>query len=96
MSLRISKRYRSSVSILADILEAVREEERVGKTRIMQKANLPTDRLETRLSQLLQEGLIHEESEDDRKFYTLTEKGLEFLEQYGKARSFLKAFGIAL
>ena len=93
---KASRRYRSNVSIVADILEAVKEEERIGKTRIMQKANLPTDRLEARLGELLHEGLIEEETEDDRKYYRLTEKGYDFLEEYERATSFLKAFGIGL
>jgi len=91
-----ARRYRSNASIIADILEAVKEEERLGKTRIMQKANLSTDRLEPRLSELIQQGLIQEETEDDRKYYRLTERGFDFLEQYQRASAFLNAFGIGL
>ncbi len=96
MMSKTSKKYRSNVSIIADILEAVKEEERLGKTRIMQKANLPTDRLEARLAELLEQGLIKEETEEDRKYYRLTEKGYDFLEEYDRTRSFLKAFGIVI
>jgi len=89
-----TKRYRSSISIIADILNSIKEEEKIGKTRLMQKANLPTDRMQGRLDELIALGLISEEPEDDRKVFRLTEKAYEFLREYERTRMFLNAFGL--
>lgn len=91
---RITRRYRSSISIVADILKSIREEEKIGKTRLMQKANLPTDRMQEKLDELISLGLITEESEEDRKFFRLTEKAYDFLKEYDRTVQFLSAFGL--
>ncbi len=93
---KLARKYRSSISIIADILNSIREEERIGKTRLMQKANLPTDRMQEKLDELISLGLVVEESEDDRKYFRLTEKAYDFLGEYERTKQFLSAFGIYL
>jgi len=91
---RATRKYRSSISIVADILKSIKEEEKIGKTRLMQKANLPTDRMQEKLDELISLGLIAEESEEDRKFFRLTEKAYDFLREYDRTVQFLSAFGL--
>ena len=93
---KLARKYRSSISIIADVLNSIREEERIGKTRLMQKANLPTDRMQEKLDELISLGLVVEESEDDRRFFRLTEKAYDFLREYERTTQFLSAFGIDL
>ncbi|HYA22202.1 MAG TPA: winged helix-turn-helix domain-containing protein [Thermoproteota archaeon] len=93
---KLARKYRSSISIVADILNSIKEEERIGKTRLMQKANLPTDRMQEKLDELISLGLVVEESEDDRKYFRLTEKAYDFLREYERTTQFLSAFGIYL
>jgi len=93
---KLARKYRSSILIVVDILNSIREEERIGKTRLMQKANLPTDRMQGKLDELISLGLVIEESEEDRKFYKLTEKAYDFLREYERTTQFLSAFGIDL
>lgn len=91
---KTAKKYRSSISIVADILRSIQEEEKIGKTKLMQKANLPTDRMQEKLDELISLGLVSEESEDDRKFFRLTEKAYNFLKEYDRTVQFLSAFGL--
>jgi len=93
---RTTKKYRSNISIIADILRSIREEQRIGKTRLMQKANLPTDRMQERLDELISLGFVEEATEEDRKYFALTEKAYEFLREYERTSRFLNAFGLDL
>ncbi|MBO3757504.1 MAG: winged helix-turn-helix domain-containing protein [Thermoproteota archaeon] len=88
------KKYRSNLSIIVDILSAIKEEGRIGKSRIMQKANLSYDRLGPRIEELLRRGLIEEVIDENKVLYQLTEKGYTFLNEYQKMKAFLDAFGL--
>jgi predicted transcriptional regulator len=91
---KLTRKYRSGISIIADILKSIRDEEKIGKTRLMQKANLPTDRMQEKLDELISLGLVVEESEGDRKYFRLTEKAYDFLREYDRTVRFLSAFGL--
>jgi len=90
------KERRSKLRILADILKVVEEEGGVGVTKIMCNANLPYDRLTRYLAELVEKGLLREESKGRGSVYYLTERGSEFLREYRKIEKFAEAFGIKL
>jgi predicted transcriptional regulator len=70
--------YRQRIDIIADILEVVSSDAK--KTQIMFKANLSYKVLTKYLSEVLEASLITFEHE--RRCYTLTNKGHDFLETY--------------
>ncbi len=41
-------------------------------------------------------GLLEEKQDEDSKYYTLTSKGLEFINQVKKAEAFVVGFGLAI
>ncbi|NHV99650.1 MAG: winged helix DNA-binding protein [Thaumarchaeota archaeon] len=91
------KEYRSKARIYFDILNQIAEEGgRAGPTRILYGANLSHDRLTKHLAQLINLGLIVEEKEEDRVFYSLTEKGMAFIQEFRRIQAFAKAFGIPI
>lgn len=87
---------RSTLKTYLDILVTVRDEGRAKPTRILQRANLAYDRLNKHLQELVSRQLLEERQEDDNRYYVLTPKGLEFIENVRKAEAFVKGFGIAL
>lgn len=87
---------RSTLKTYLDILVTVRDEGRAKPTRILQRANLAYDRLTKHLQELVSKQLLEERQEDDNRYYVLTPKGLEFIENVRKAEAFVKGFGIAL
>ncbi|MBO3841971.1 MAG: hypothetical protein FGF48_06095 [Candidatus Brockarchaeota archaeon] len=92
-----SKEYRSKARIYFDILnQIVSEGGRAGPTRILYGANLSHDRLTKHLAQLISLGLVVEEKEGDRVFYSLTEKGMVFIQEFRRIQAFAKAFGIPI
>jgi predicted transcriptional regulator len=91
-----SERPRSALKIYLDILITVRDEGNTKPTRILYKANLSHDRLVKYLGELTTKGLLDERQDQDSKFYTLTQKGLDFINQIKKAEAFVMGFGLAI
>ena len=72
-----------------------RENNQAKPTRILYGANLSHDRLVKYLDELKGLGVIQENGTDD-KMYSLTQKGIEFLNNFRKVESFAGAFGFRL
>jgi predicted transcriptional regulator len=87
---------RSTLKTYLDILVTVRDEGRAKPTRILQRANLAYDRMDRHLQELINKQLLEVRQEDDSRYYILTDKGLEFIENVRKAEAFVKGFGISL
>jgi predicted transcriptional regulator len=90
------ERPRSALKIYLDILVTVRDEGKTKPTRILYKANLSHDRLVKYIGELSSKGLLEERQEDEGKYYTLTQKGLDFINQVKKAEAFVMGFGLAI
>jgi predicted transcriptional regulator len=90
-------KYRSQMKIYVDIMRVIqREENRAKPTRILYGANLSYDRLLKHLDELKTLGVIEEIVESDDRFYKLTQKGIEFLNQFRAVEKFATAFGFAI
>ena len=87
---------RSTLKTYLDILVTVRDEGQAKPTRILQRANLAYDRLNRHLQELVSKQLLEERQEGESRYYVLTPKGLEFIDNVRKAEAFVKGFGIAL
>jgi predicted transcriptional regulator len=89
-------KYRSQMRIYVDIMRVIqREDNRAKPTRILYGANLSHDRLLKHLEELKSLGVI-EEIPSDERFYRLTQKGIEFLNQFRGVERFAGAFGFTL
>jgi predicted transcriptional regulator len=90
-------RYRSQIRIYADILRAIEREKGDAKpTHVLYGANLSHDRLVKYLAQLKEQGLIEEKGFSDRMTYSLTDKGIVFLNEFKKISQFAEAFGFVV
>jgi predicted transcriptional regulator len=89
-------KYRSQLRIYLDIMHVIQRESNEAKpTRILYGANLSHDRLVKYLEELKTLGVIQENGTDDR-VYSLTQKGIEFLNNFRKVESFASAFGFKI
>jgi len=89
-------KYRSQFRIYVDIMYVIQREGNQAKpTRILYGANLSHDRLIKYLEELKTLGVIQESGSDD-KTYSLTQKGIEFLNNFRKVESFASAFGFKI
>jgi predicted transcriptional regulator len=90
-------KYRSQMKIYVDIMRVIqREENRAKPTRILYGANLSHDRLLKHLDELKTLGVIEEVVESDDRFYKLTQKGIEFMNQFRAVERFATAFGFVI
>jgi predicted transcriptional regulator len=88
--MKISRR--DKLKIYADLLAALKDEaknEKIVLTRVQVRINVPYDRLKNYISDLIDLGLIQDETSLIR-----TEKGKRYLEEYEKVLDFVKRMGI--
>jgi len=91
-----ASKYRSQLRIYVDIMRVIQRESNQAKpTRILYGANLSHDRLVKYLEELKSVGVIRETGTED-KVYSLTQKGIEFLNNFRKVESFASAFGFSI
>lgn len=90
------EKQRSTIRIYLDILAVIDEEGKAKTTRILQRANLPHDRLMRHVSELQKRGLMEESENGGSRYYSVTPKGLEFMKEVRRAQSFLSAFGVSI
>jgi predicted transcriptional regulator len=89
-------KYRSQMRIYVDIMRVIqRENNRAKPTRILYGANLSHDRLLKYLEELKTLGVI-EETDAEERLYKLTQKGVEFLNEFIRIDRFAGAFGFAI
>ena len=92
-----ASKYRSQIRIYADILRAIEREKGNAKpTHVLYAANLSHDRLVKYLAQLKEQGLIEEKEDIDRMTYSLTDKGMVFLNEFKRISQFAEAFGFVV
>jgi predicted transcriptional regulator len=92
-----TSKYRSQMKIYVDIMRVIQQEENHAKpTRILYGANLSHDRLLKHLDELKTLGVIEEVVESDDRFYKLTQKGIEFMNQFRAVERFATAFGFVI
>ena len=89
-------KYRSQMRIYVDIMRVIqRENNRAKPTRILYGANLSHDRLLKYLEELKTLGVI-EGTDGDERLYKLTQKGVEFLNEFMRIEKFAGAFGFVI
>ena len=93
---KTAAKYRSQLRIYVDIMRVIQRESNQAKpTRILYGANLSHDRLLKYLDELKALEVIQETGTNE-KVYSLTQKGIEFLNNFRRVESFAGAFGFRI
>lgn len=87
----MSRRRRDRLTIMAEILNIAREG--TLKTQIMYRANLSFAQLNEYLSFLRGVKLLKVNTEDGRRTYKTTPKGIRYLENFSKIKDLLRKTG---
>jgi len=85
---------RTKLEVIKDILEVLRKNEKVKITHLIYKSNLSNNSIKPHIEELLKNGLIGKESENEKTFFTLAKKGEEFLREFNKIKVFSEAYGL--
>ncbi len=85
---------RTKIDIINDILASIYAKGKLKKTHVMYKANLSHKLLNLYLGELMGKGMVQEIVVKDIMYITITEKGVEFLNQFRKMKEFKDLFGL--
>lgn len=86
---------RERLQVIHDILKAIQEKNgRIKPTHILYKSNLSHQMMQEYLTELITKGFVVENQTRSGKFYSLTEKGYQFLEKYKLITEFIDSFGL--
>lgn len=86
---------RERLNVIKDILKAIRENRNIKPTRLLYASNLSPQMFKEYINELLQKGFIELEIlEKDKKVFSLTKKGNNFLEEYRVIENLIENFGL--
>lgn len=86
---------RERLDIIKDILRAVRENRQIKPTRLLYASNLSPQMFKDYINELISKGFVKLDIDDkEKKTFSLTKKGNEFLEEYRVIENFIENFGL--
>lgn len=85
---------RTRLEVIRDILEILRENRQVKITHLIYKSNLSNNSIKPYLNDLLENNMVEESIESERRLFKITKKGNEFLEEFNKIKIFSESFGL--
>jgi len=88
-------RKRERLSIIKDILKAIRNNRNIKPTRLLYASNLSPQMFKDYINELINKGFIKLDiDKKDKKTFSLTNKGNEFLQEYRIIENFVENFGL--
>jgi len=85
---------RDKIDIVNDMLEAIRNSRgKIKPTHLLYKSNMAHTKMKIYINELKDKGMVDELIEKKRKYFTITEKGLNFIEDYRRMKEFANVFG---
>jgi predicted transcriptional regulator len=89
------KQKRERLDIIHDILRVIRDNRNLVKpTHLLYKSNLSHKMMKEYLNELMEKRLISMEMKGKTTYYSLTDKGFEYLNKYSVVLDFMDSFGL--
>jgi len=86
---------RERLDVIKDILVAIREKRNIKPTRLLYASNLSPQMFKDYINELISKDFIKLDiTEEERKTFSLTKKGNDFLEEYRVIENFVHSFGL--
>lgn len=86
---------RERLEVIKDILNSIRENKNIKPTRLLYASNLSPQMFKEYINELIEKKFISlNVDEEDKKTFSLTKKGNEFLEEYRIIERFVENFGL--
>ena len=92
----MGRQKRSRTEIILDVLEAIAAEELVTPTKLATIANMPYDRLQPIVEDLLLKGIVEALEDRRSRRLRLTRKGYTLLQELRRLRRLLRDFGLEI
>ena len=88
------KKKREKLEIINDILSAIKGEGKIKPTRLLHSSNLSPQMFKEYIGLSIKRKLIDEGLIKKKKFFSLTNKGRDFLEKYRQIEKVIQYFGL--
>ena len=86
---------RERLEVIRDIIKSIRDTRNIKPTRLLYSSNLSPQMFKEYINELIEKKFIQIEiSKDEKKTFSLTKKGYDFLEQYRTIENFVEGFGL--
>jgi len=86
---------RERLEVIKDILRVIKDNRKIKPTRLLYASNLSPQMFKEYVDELLTKKFIILETDDkDKKFFSITIKGQEFLQEYRVIENFIENFGL--
>ncbi len=86
---------RERLEVIKDILKSIRENRNIKPTRLLYASNLSPQMFKEYINELIEKKFILlEVDKKEKKHFSLTKKGNEFLEEYRTIENFIENFGL--
>lgn len=88
-------RKRERLDIIKDILKVIRENRQIKPTRLLYASNLSPQMFKDYINELISKDFIKLDiDKKEKKTFSLTKKGNEFLQEYKVIENFIENFGL--
>ncbi len=88
-------RKRERLDVIKDILNAIKDNRKIKPTRLLYASNLSPQMFKDYINELISKDFIKLDiDEKEKKTFSLTQKGYEFLEEYKIIENFVENFGL--
>ncbi len=88
-------RKRERLEVIKDILRAIMQNRQIKPTRLLYASNLSPQMFKEYINELISKGFIGLDiDKKEKKTFSLTKKGQEFLQEYRIIENFVENFGL--
>jgi len=86
---------RERLDVIKDILQTIRQNREIKPTRLLYASNLSPQMFKEYINELISKNFIKLDiDENERKTFSLTKKGQDFLLEYKMIENFIENFGL--
>ena len=86
---------RERLEVIRDILYAIKNNRQIKPTRLLYSSNLSPQMFKEYINELISKNFIKLDiDKDEKKTFSLTNKGMEFLQEYRVIERFVDNFGL--
>jgi len=85
---------RNKLEMIRDMLLIIQKARKIRITPLIYKANLSSNSIKPYINDLLSKGLIEETLIDKTKYFVITPKGNEFIQEFNKIKIFAESYGL--
>lgn len=86
---------RERLDIIRDVLGSIRNNRNIKPTRLLYASNLSPQMFKDYINELIEKGFIQLDiDKKEKKTFSLTKKGNDFLEEYRVIERFVESFGL--